>query len=70
MRARRGDFRSLILLDEAFEVAPLYGSNSTPSAVLIDGAGRIASSLAIGGRNVLALAGARFSQDRGVGLPT
>jgi hypothetical protein len=61
MRDQRGEFQSPILLDEFFEVGAMYGSGSTPSAVLVDGDGRIASSLAVGGRNVLALAGARPS---------
>jgi thiol-disulfide isomerase/thioredoxin/uncharacterized membrane protein YphA (DoxX/SURF4 family) len=59
VREQRAEFQSLILLDEFFEVGAMYGSGSTPSAVLVDGDGRIASSLAVGGRNVLALAGAR-----------
>ena len=53
------NFTSPILFDSEFDIAPMFGSNSTPSAVLIDGEGRIASSLAIGARNVLALAGVR-----------
>jgi hypothetical protein len=55
----REEFRSLILLDPDFDVGPLFGSRSTPSAVLIDSDGRIASSLATGARNILALAGVR-----------
>ena len=50
---------TLVLFDPDFEIGAVFGSNSTPSAILIDGAGRIASSLAIGERNVLALAGVR-----------
>ena len=57
IRALDKEFTSLILVDSGFDVAPLFGATSTPSAVLIDGAGRIASSLAVGSRNVLALAG-------------
>jgi thiol-disulfide isomerase/thioredoxin/uncharacterized membrane protein YphA (DoxX/SURF4 family) len=59
VREQRAEYQSLILLDEFFEVGAMYGSGSTPSAVLVDGDGRIASSLAVGGRNVLALVGAR-----------
>jgi peroxiredoxin len=55
--AKAGEFKSLILLDPEFDIGPLYGTNSTPSAVLIDGDGRIASTLAVGTRHVLALAG-------------
>jgi peroxiredoxin/uncharacterized membrane protein YphA (DoxX/SURF4 family) len=59
VRAKAKDFTSPVLLDSEFDIAPMYGSKSTPSAVLIDGEGRIASSLAVGARNVLALAGVR-----------
>ena len=59
VRIKGKDFTSLILLDSEFDIAPMFGSKSTPSAVLIDGEGRIASSLAVGARNVLALAGVR-----------
>jgi thiol-disulfide isomerase/thioredoxin len=57
VREKASEFKSLILLDPEFDVGPLFGTNSTPSAVLIDGHGRIASTLAVGTRNVLALAG-------------
>jgi peroxiredoxin/uncharacterized membrane protein YphA (DoxX/SURF4 family) len=59
IRAKGREFKSLILFDPDFDIGPVFGSNSTPSAILIDGAGRIASSLAIGERNILALAGIR-----------
>lgn len=59
VRKTSNDLRSLILLDPEFDVAPVFGSNSTPSAVLIDSEGKIASSLAVGDRNILALAGVR-----------
>jgi len=59
IRARARDFESLSLLDPDFTTGQLFGSNSTPSAVLIDRDGRIASKIAIGERNVLALAGVR-----------
>jgi thioredoxin-related protein len=59
IRTKAKDFKSIILLDTEFDIAPLFGSNSTPSGVLIDGEGRIASSLAVGERNVMALAGVR-----------
>ena len=50
-------FQSLILSDPEFDVAPLFGSASTPSAVLIDEDGRIASEVAHGPLYVMALAG-------------
>jgi peroxiredoxin len=59
IRAKALAFRSLVLLDTEFDIGPVFGSNSTPSAILMDGEGRIASGLAIGERNILALAGVR-----------
>jgi peroxiredoxin len=59
IRAKGREFRSRVLLDPEFDIGPVFGSNSTPSAILIDGEGRIASSLAVGQRNILALAGVR-----------
>ena len=59
VRIKGEEFESLVLIDPDFSIGQLFGSNSTPSAVLIDADGRIASSLAIGDRNVLELAGVR-----------
>lgn len=50
--------KSTVVLDQGFSVGASFGANGTPSAVLVNAEGRIASSLAIGGPNVLALAGA------------
>jgi peroxiredoxin len=50
-------FKSRFLHDLDFDVAPLFGTKSTPSAVLIDRDGRIASIVGVGLPNVLALAG-------------
>jgi peroxiredoxin len=44
-----------VLLQEDFEVADAYGVFGLPGAVLIDSAGRIASRVAAGGEDVLAL---------------
>ncbi|MEK6406937.1 MAG: MauE/DoxX family redox-associated membrane protein [Acidobacteriota bacterium] len=52
-------FKSRFLLDQEFEVGDLFGTKLTPSAVLIDRDGRIASIVGIGLTNVLALAGIR-----------
>lgn len=52
-------FQSLFLHDPEMDIAPLFGANGTPSAVLIGADGRIASSLAVGERNILALLGVR-----------
>lgn len=61
-KALNKDFKSLILLDPLFEIGPLFGTKFTPSAILIDGEGRVASSLAIGDPNVRALIGLRKAE--------
>ena len=62
VKIKTKDFKSLVLHDPQFTVGPIFGSNSTPSAVLIDDEGKVASSLAEGGPNVLTLAGVRKSE--------
>jgi peroxiredoxin len=57
IRALNKNFRSQTLLDTSFDLAPLFGTKFTPSAILIDNEGRIASSLAIRADNVRALVG-------------
>jgi thiol-disulfide isomerase/thioredoxin/uncharacterized membrane protein YphA (DoxX/SURF4 family) len=59
IQAKGREFKSLVLVDPEFDIGPVFGSNSTPSAILMDSTGQIASSLAIGAGNVLALAGIR-----------
>jgi thiol-disulfide isomerase/thioredoxin len=48
--------RSTVLLDPGNAVAARFGSRGTPMAVRLDGEGRIASELAVGAEQVLALA--------------
>lgn len=48
--------RSDILLDPGFSVGPLYGASGTPSAILVDEHGKIASHIAVGASAVFALA--------------
>ena len=51
-------FRSRVLLDaDGMNVGSKFGANGTPMAVLIDAQGKIASKLAAGKQEVLALAG-------------
>jgi thiol-disulfide isomerase/thioredoxin/uncharacterized membrane protein YphA (DoxX/SURF4 family) len=50
-------FKSPVVLDEGFGVGRAFGVQGTPSAVLVDADGRIASTVAAGARGVLALAG-------------
>ena len=47
--------KSAVLLGEDFAVSRAYGASGTPSAVLIDGSGLVASSLTVGAAGVLAL---------------
>jgi thiol-disulfide isomerase/thioredoxin/uncharacterized membrane protein YphA (DoxX/SURF4 family) len=48
--------RSPVVLDEAFESSRAFGASGTPSAVMVDKDGRVASPLAVGGPAVLTLA--------------
>ena len=54
---RAQGFRSQVLLDQNFGAGSVLGSAGTPSAVLIDEQGRIASDVSVGAVEVLALAG-------------
>ncbi len=49
-------FRADVLLDQGFEVGRSFGASGTPSAVVVDGQGRIGSEVAVGGPRVLSLA--------------
>lgn len=53
------EFKSTVVLDQGFNVAPLYGAGGTPSAVLVSTDGKVASELVVGAEAVLALAGAK-----------
>ncbi len=50
-------FQSTVVLDEGFAIGKAFGARGTPSAVLVDAEGRTASTVAVGARDVLALAG-------------
>ena len=54
---RAQGFRSQVLLDQNYGASSVLGSAGTPSAVLIDEQGRIASDVSVGAAEVLALAG-------------
>jgi hypothetical protein len=47
---------STTVLDQGFDVGRAFGAPGTPSAVLIDAEGRIASGVAVGAQEVMALA--------------
>ncbi|MGI8854970.1 MAG: MauE/DoxX family redox-associated membrane protein [Thermomicrobiales bacterium] len=55
-----------VLLDQTFSVAPTFGVSGTPSAVLVDAKGVIASGVAVGKDAVLALASANQDQARAI----
>ena len=60
-----------ILYDGPFDVPTMFGTRQTPSAILLDAEGRIASGVALGGQNVLALIGVRGGIPlRSVGVAT
>jgi peroxiredoxin len=47
---------STTVLDEGFTVGRAFGASGTPSAVLVDAKGRLASAVSVGGPNVMAMA--------------
>jgi thiol-disulfide isomerase/thioredoxin len=53
---RAQGLRAPILLDDTFATASAFGATGTPSAVLVDRSGKIASALGIGAPAVMALA--------------
>jgi peroxiredoxin len=57
VRAESRKFSSKFLYDSKYETGPLFGTNATPTAVLIDRDGRIASPPTGGVVGILALAG-------------
>src|SRR5215471_19218332 len=61
VKAESCRFKSQFLYDPEFDIPLLFGSNRTPSAILIDKKGRIASAPELGRTNILALAGVRKS---------
>jgi peroxiredoxin len=50
--------RSTVVLDQGFSVGSAFGASGTPSAVLVDSDGKVASEVAVGAPAVLGLAGA------------
>ena len=53
---RKQDFRSRVLLDPYFGASQVFNSGGTPSAVLIDEQGLVASEVGVGAQEVLAMA--------------
>ena len=54
---REQGFHSRVLLDAHFDAGGRFGAGGTPSAVIIDEEGRVASDVGVGAPDVLALAG-------------
>jgi len=52
---REQGLKSPIVLDSGFSVGRAFGASGTPSAVLVDAEGKIASGLAVGGPTVISL---------------
>ncbi|HEY0003755.1 MAG TPA: redoxin domain-containing protein [Pyrinomonadaceae bacterium] len=59
---RAMNLASPVLLDQDFKTGSAYGATGTPSAILLDAEGRIASVMAAGAPDVLALCGMRERQ--------
>jgi hypothetical protein len=53
---REMGLRSPVLLDRDFSVGNAFGANGTPSAIMVDAQGNIASKLAVGKPGVMELA--------------
>ena len=52
---RSMELKSTVLLDDRFAVGQIYGSRGTPSGVLLNSKGQVASALAVGEPNVMRL---------------
>jgi len=53
---------SMVVLDQQFAVGRAFGASGTPSAVLVDAEGQVASGVAVGAPAVLELAKLRKTQ--------
>jgi thiol-disulfide isomerase/thioredoxin/uncharacterized membrane protein YphA (DoxX/SURF4 family) len=65
---RAQGLRSLTLLDDEFSVGSEFGSDGTPSAIMIDAQGRVASGLVVGAPDVMKLA--KTTRDPALPKPT
>jgi thiol-disulfide isomerase/thioredoxin len=52
------DLTSPVVLDQQFSIGRAFGASGTPSAVLVDAEGKVASEVAVGAPAVMELAGA------------
>lgn len=62
------ELRAPVLLDQGFATGSAFGATGTPSAVLIDERGKVASPVAVGAPAVLTLAGAGQEQAQPAGF--
>jgi len=58
---REQGFASQVLLDARFAAGARFGAGGTPSAVIVDAEGRVASDVGVGAEAVMKLAGARLA---------
>ncbi|MCO5220173.1 MAG: redoxin domain-containing protein [Thermomicrobiales bacterium] len=60
---------SVTVLDEGFSTGRKFGATGTPSAILIDPTGKVASEVTVGGPNVIALASGKKPQPQAPAAP-
>jgi thiol-disulfide isomerase/thioredoxin len=60
---------SSVMLDQGFEAGRAFGARGTPSAILVDAKGKIASEVAVGAPGVLKLATLKCKRKEKGGLP-
>ena len=60
---------SSVVLDQGFEAGRAFGASGTPSAILVDAKGKIASEVAVGAPGVLKLATLKCKRKEKGGLP-
>ena len=59
---RKMGLHSPVVLDQSFSAGSAFGASGTPSAILVDEEGKVASELRVGAPGVFALAGARQAE--------
>ena len=59
---RKMGLHSPVVLDQSFSAGSAFGASGTPSAILVDEEGKVASELRVGAPGVFAPAGARQAE--------
>ena len=67
---REQGLSSTVVLDQNFAVGRAFGASGTPSAVLVDAQGKVASDMAVGAPAVIELAGADRTTTKSSGATT